>query len=195
MTCSACQALFTVSGSAVSVADTSYPGEVVESAAGHHPLGWGAGGLGPGRGRWGNSPVVAGKWHAPEPARPTETCQWTGTLGGLLTPPALALITFLCIAGGPLGIVVAGVGIAYLTKRFTNWYVTTHGDAAFYYYKRSASTAFLFLPAMPIAFLLLHTEAEEEAEMFLLVLAIGLYFASLLLAAAWLAGIKWAGWR
>ncbi len=165
MTCSACQAQFTVVGHAV--------------------------------------PAVPPR--PPAPPRPTGIYQWTGTLCGLLTPPALALVALLCLlpisvigSAGLPGAVVAGVGIAYLTKRFTKWHVATRGDAAFYYYKRSAGVAFLVVPAVAAAIFMLQAEkveGDEGAGLIFLILTIGLYFLSILLAAAWLAGIKWAGWR
>lgn len=123
----------------------------------------------------------------------------------MLTPPALALVAFLCLlpisvigSAGLLGAAVAGVGIAYLTQRFTKWYVATRGDAAFYYYKRSAGVAFLVVPVVAVAIYMSQAEeveGDEGAGLLFLVMTIGFYFLSILLAAAWLAGIKWAGWR
>jgi hypothetical protein len=92
-----------------------------------------------------------------------------------------------------LGIVAAGLGIAYLANRFSKWYLAMWGSEAFEYYKKSASTAFLFVPA--VAVFIFMSLAEEGAGLFFFPLTLGLYFFSILLAAAWLAGIKWAGWH
>ena len=154
----------------------------------------------------GNGDAVPAADPKPPPLpQPTGIHQWTGTLCGLLTPPALALIAFLCLLPisvigtvGLLGPAVAVVGIAYLTNRFTKWYVATRGDAAFCYYKRSAGVAFLVVPAVAVAVYMLlaeEVEGDEGAGMLFLVLTIGFYFLSILLAAGWLAGIKWSGWR
>jgi hypothetical protein len=120
-----------------------------------------------------------------------------GTLYALLTPPVLAVIACLCaLPLGVLGLVVAGVGIAYLVNRFARWYLATWGSEAFEYYKKSAGLAFLFVPAVAVAICMLQAEkveGDEGAGMLFLVLAFGFYFLSILLAAAWLAGVKWAG--
>lgn len=95
-----------------------------------------------------------------------------GTLCGLLTPPVLAILSFLCVSlcivpgrlGRLLGIVVAGAGIACLTNRFANWYLARWGREAFEYYKKSASVVFLFVPG--VAVFIFMSQAEEGAGLF-----------------------------
>ena len=116
-----------------------------------------------------------------------------------MTPPTLAIITLLCVSllrllgalGMLLGIVMAGVVIAYVSNRFSRWYLATRGSDAFEYYKKSAATAFLFLPAVAVVIYL--SQADESAGLLFFPLTLGLYFFSLLLAAAWLVGAKWFG--
>jgi hypothetical protein len=177
MTCSACQAQFTVSGLSVLTADPEPPVTAT-------PF-----------------PRVRVQPGTPGQLRTKGTCPWMGTLCGLLTPPALAIIAFLCglpriFLGRPgmlLGIVVSGVGIACLTNRFSKWYLATWGSDAFEYYRKSASVAFLLVPGVAVFIFMLG--AEEGAGLVLFPLTLGLYFFSILLAAPWLAGIKWARWR
>jgi len=178
MTCSACQTQFTVRGLA-GLAAGAEPSMHATPVA--------------------RLPVRPGK---PGHLRQTGTHQLMGTLCGLLTPPALAILAFLgvvslgMILGSPgtlLGIVAAGVGIAYLANRFSKWYLAHWGSEAFEYYKKSARAAFLIVPA--VAIVVFMSLAEEGAGLFLFPLTLGLYFFSILLAAAWLAGIKWASWH
>ena len=116
-----------------------------------------------------------------------------------MTPPALALITLFCVSllrllgalGMLLGIVIAGVVMAYVSNRFSRWYLATRGSDAFEYYKKSAATAFLFLPGVAVVIYL--SLADESAGLLLFPLTLGFYFFSILLAAAWLIGAKWFG--
>ena len=177
ITCSTCQAQFTVSGSAVVAGDPKPPVPAAPALR-----------------------VPARSGSAGHP-RQKGTCPWTGTFCGLLTPLALAIAAGLCVRlssvmgrpGRLLGVGAAGVGIAYLTNRFTKWYLLMWGSEAFEYYKKSASTAFLFLPAVVVIIFL--SRVDEGAGLMIVPVTVGLYFFSIMLAGAWLAGIKWARWH
>jgi hypothetical protein len=171
MTCSACQAQFTVQGRPVFGSPNAPP---LAQPEGNHPL--------------------------------------LGTSLGLLTPLACALVGGICsfpvnVAGlllGPmggllhlLGLAAGVVGIAYLTRRFAKWFVAKWGDEALAYYVRSAGVAFLVWPGLAVgASILLASRSENEgAGLALFLVTPGAFFASLLLAAPWFAGLKWAAWH
>ena len=122
-----------------------------------------------------------------------------GTSYALVTPPALAIIAWLCVSllrflgglGKVLGIAIAGTIIAYISNRFSKWYLAQWGSDAFEYYRKSTYTAFLFLPGAAVVIFL--ARGEEGAGLVLFPVTLGLYFFSIMLAAAWLIGAKWLG--
>jgi hypothetical protein len=129
------------------------------------------------------------------------------TMLGFLTPPALAVVAgvwVLLLRSLPLGIgkhggdtpgallalLAGGVLMAFVTNRFSKWYRKSRGLYAFGIYRRACNAAFLLEPLIAVVIWL--SLSDESAGLAIVPVAFGSYILSGVLAAVWLAGVKWA---